>query len=162
MEPMNPTVMQTYRDTLQVGSAPSFIDSSEKIIPVAVVAGAVTANVTLTPLLSAPSSSQTLVRASNGGKAGTAITAGTGVLVYTVTAGKTLYVTGFMLSTNSGTNWELRDGTTIAGTVKASGQNCVGNMPVLPPGCLMSFTSGVFLDVTPSATYGWVLVGFEQ
>lgn len=36
--PINPTLQKSYRDTLQIPSAPAFIDTDKEIIPVAVVA----------------------------------------------------------------------------------------------------------------------------
>lgn len=37
VEPMNPTVMNNYRTALQVNGAPSFIDSSQDVQPVAMI-----------------------------------------------------------------------------------------------------------------------------
>jgi len=44
-EPISPDLMKSYRDTLKIASAPSFIDTSLPIMPVAVVAQTSTAEV---------------------------------------------------------------------------------------------------------------------
>jgi len=149
LEPMNPTVMQTYRDTLQVGSAPSFIDSSEKIIPVAVVAGAI--DVTTSSTIPIFASTQSPVSIGSG-KAGVSITSGTGILVRTNTAGKSFYVTAFYLGVVGATNptFDIRNGTTIAGTVVWSGGSLLGASDIGPIVVSLptpiKFSTGIFLD----------------
>lgn len=166
LEPMNPTVMQTYRDTLQVGSAPSFIDSSEKIIPVAVVAGAI--DVTTSSTIPVFASTQTPVAIANG-KAGTAITSGTGVLVRTNTASKSFYVTSIHLGVVGATNptFDIRDGTTIAGSLVYSAGSVLG---ASHPGPIVlvfptpiKFTAGIFLDTGNGGphTIVYAFSGFE-
>lgn len=101
-----------------------------------------------------------------GGKNGTSITAGTGLLLYTVTAGKTFYVSAITLSTaaaGGAQGIELRDGTTIAGGLKYSayiaGNSTINTgMPNVP----VAFTTGIFADVTATGAYFWDIVGWEE
>jgi hypothetical protein len=100
-----------------------------------------------------------------GGKLGQAIVSGTGALLYTVTGGKTFYLTGISLGSNTGAAFELRDGTTIAGTLQVSGwaptANSTGGWQVnfATP---IPFTSGVFIDVGGNVNINGVFTGFEQ
>jgi len=112
-----------------------------------------------------PTASQTTVQKTVA-KAGQAITAGTGALLYTVTAGKTLYVTHMNFG-NAATTYEVRDGTTIAGTLAlttysqgAGGTDqCTAQMSFPTP---LKFTAGVFLDLGATSTIVWGFSGWEE
>jgi hypothetical protein len=112
-----------------------------------------------------PATGQVIVSKSSG-KSGQAITAGTGILIYTVTGGKTLYVTSMSWGQANDANArrvEYRDGTTIAGTIRGSavqGANasCVQTFPTPVP-----FTSGIFLDIDATCnSLNWSFNGWEQ
>lgn len=101
------------------------------------------------------------------GKAPASITAGTGSLLYTVTAGKKFRVTSSKFWTTSATNSavELRDGTTIAGTVKQNGYIYGGGGA--GPDCQqylvpVSYSTGVFVDVQNTCNLGYEIVGYEE
>jgi len=99
-------------------------------------------------------------------KAGTSITAGTGLLIHTNTVGKTFYITSIVATANAATCFEIRDGTTIAGTLK--GSFYVGS---LGTGGTQSFstnfstplalTTGLFLDLGTTTTINYLIIGFE-
>lgn len=159
LEPMSPTVMQTYRDTLLVGSAPSFIDSSEKIIPVAVVAGAITVTATSETPYPIASSTQA-IKTLQSAKAGVAITAGTGLNLGAVTSGKVFYVDAISVYCPAG--WvEFRDGTTIAGA-RVYGFYANVGVNTITFAVPKRFSTGVFVDTVGSGTLISSVTGYEQ
>lgn len=109
---------------------------------------------------------QTQIAKSNT-KAGTTITAGTGLLLHTVTGGKTFYLSSMNLTEDGagGGGWDIRDNTAIAGTpIIAQGMtnqafpasvNMVFPVPI-------KFTTGVFLDLEQTGSVFWSIQGFEQ
>lgn len=127
----------------------------------ATISGSVTA------ALPTPSATQTI---RSGGNAtistGQSITAGTGIQVMTVTGGKIFYLTGFFYSQNSDANSNpfcLRDGTSVAGTLKFNGSGANSGLVYYSFPVPIPFTTGIWLDVAVTKafnTYGWV--GFEQ
>lgn len=117
-----------------------------------------------------PSANQTIVTYSTS-KSGQAITAGTGVTVGTVTAGKTFYCTNISVEQNSnnvGTTWNLRDGG-VAGTLKASGvigmangwERYSGGAITLPTPIAFTGGNAINLDVNNTSTVIYVISGFE-
>lgn len=130
------------------------------------VTASITGSVTTSTSFPIATSAQTIVPKSNG-KAGTAITAGTGALLYTVTAGKTLFIQSLSIKSNfaTGCGWELRDGTTIAGAIKINGtsSSAIGGAPfTITFPTPIPFTTGLFLDISDNSTIWWNFVGFEQ
>lgn len=107
-------------------------------------------------------SGQTIVTVANG-KAGTSITAGTGALLRTVTASKTYYVTSISLTAvGGGNNIELRDGTTIAGTLKCQMSAAVATTTICQTFPVpIAFTAGVFIDTSNTGTVGYCINGYE-
>lgn len=95
------------------------------------------------------------------GKAGTNVTAGTGALLYTVTAGKTLYVTSLNIQTGILGAAEVRDGTSLSGTLigavlgQVTGTEMSGPVPI-------AFTSGIFIDVAANQTVYYLIIGWEE
>lgn len=119
-------------------------------------------SLTASSSFSTPGASQTIVTKANG-KSGTSVTAGTGTLIHTTTAGKIYYVTSITISCSAAAGIEFRDGTTIAGTVKVAVQNntaaqvsCITFTTPVP------FSTGVFMDVGSNQVYVWTINGFEQ
>jgi len=105
-EPMNALVMQAYRDTLLVNGAPSYIDSSNQIIPVAVVATATSASVAQFFKLTDGTDNANVVGDALKVIESWTIPSGATIInvttetvtttyatIYTVTAGKTAYIT---------------------------------------------------------------------
>lgn len=96
-------------------------------------------------------------------KAGDAIVAGTGLLLYTVTTGKTLYVTDITVhANNTDTGHVFYDNTVVGGTVKFSagtnannGYHCHFTVPLV-------FANGIFEDSQSNATYHWTIAGWEE
>jgi hypothetical protein len=101
-----------------------------------------------------------------------AITAPT--LEYTVTAGKTLYVTDIMITVENTANalgqLLIRDGTTVAGAIvlpifiadPGAGSSAVGTLhhSFVEP---LAFTEGVFYDeATGTLTMSGTLIGYEE
>jgi hypothetical protein len=102
------------------------------------------------------------------GKAGTAITPGTGILLYTTTGGKTLYISSIGINFNIATavSFDIKDSTTaagsavIAGAIGAStGGDQTWNQSYPNPA---KFANGLFLDTTAGPTAcTWNFVGWE-
>lgn len=106
---------------------------------------------------------QTIINVSNT-KTGTALTAGTGLLLYTPTTGKTFYCTGLTIANGATalTGVDLRDSQTVTGTpIYATDQGTNGNTrdQLVTP---LKFTVGVFLDGVVSTTVMWALQGWEE
>lgn len=107
---------------------------------------------------------QTPINKSNT-KTGTACTAGTGILLYTVTSGKTFYLTSIALNgAQAANNMDIRDSTTISGTpnivlgTNNAGQGSANVFPVP-----IKYTVGLFLDVnTTDAAVRFTITGWEQ
>lgn len=136
---------------------------------VSVQSGLVTAtisgNVTSVPSLAVPSATQTIVNGRiAGGKTGTSCIAGTGLLMYTVTGGKTFYCTSISITGyTAACNFEIRDGTTVAGTLKfGSGVAPASNTTTIVFPSPMAFTTGVFVDAASTTTIAGQCNGFEQ
>lgn len=105
---------------------------------------------------------QTIISKSNT-KAGSAIVAGTGLLLHTVTATKTFYLSEISFSNTVGGTWDVRDNTAVAGTPKICARNDAGTtMTHLIFTVPVAFTSGVFVDVAANGTTIWTLSGWEQ
>lgn len=130
-------------------------DTSTSRIPVSITG----TNTPVTPF-SIPSSSQTIISDANG-VGGTAITALTGANLYTVTTGKTFYMTQLSVG---GVNaaFEIRDNN-IGGTLKITGVS-----PAIASGSwnnsfptYVSFGTNVFIDVGTTGTYYISFQGFE-
>lgn len=127
---------------------------------------AITGSINITNSFTMPGATQTQVSKTSS-KNGQSLTAGTGALLYTVTGGKTFYMTQLSTGHRQDANargCEFRDGTTIAGTLKAS-QMAPGNVgsstQTFP--APIPFTAGVFIDVDTAATQlVWSFSGFEQ
>lgn len=119
--------------------------------------------ITASPTLPQPTASQIIKKVFVSGKAGTALTAGTGALLYTVTGGKTLYVTSIDYGTfvAGGGAFELRDGLTIAGTVAYSSIGLQNAATVVALPTPVPFSTGVFVDVGTTQTYNFCLYGYE-
>jgi len=120
-------------------------------------------NVTYNPITNT-TLSQTLINKASG-KGGTAIIAGTGAALYTVTAGKKLYIKSLAIHQASGTvgTFELRDGS-ISGTIIASGglaPNASGSFE-LSFDAPLEFSTSVFIDTGANQTVYWTLSGFEE
>jgi hypothetical protein len=96
------------------------------------------------------------------GKAGTSIAAGTGRLLYTVTGGKKFYCSSIHFSSNAGTGWELRDGTTIAGSIVTAGGYSAPTYQDLIFPTPIEFTTGIFIDVAATTLMTWTITGWEQ
>lgn len=122
------------------------------------VSGSVTT--TIAGNLPSPSGTQTIVSKGNT-KTWTAVTAGAGTLLYTVTAGKTFYLTSFTISGSTAQQFEVRDSTTLAGTIRIGGL-----APASTPGSFvfpipMAFTSGLFYDCGANHSIGYTICGYE-
>lgn len=107
-----------------------------------------------------------IIKSSNTGKAGIAITAGTGAALYTVTATKTFYCTSITIgSQGAGASYtfEIRDGG-IAGTIKYGGVAPIGSSGsiVLKFPTPITFTTDVFLDIGVSQTVTFGVSGWEE
>lgn len=160
--PLNPTVMQQYRDALLVPACPSFIDTDAPVQPVSVIGGA-TLNAVLTGAgFSTPSSSQTPVCVTSG-KAGNAVTAGSPETLHTVTSGKTFYLTAVTLGCTStaGAVIELLDDATSKVVFPFSAATpSTGQSASFPTG--IKFTNSVKIDVAGAAvTTYYTISGFE-
>lgn len=106
-------------------------------------------------------SSQTIINKAPG-KAGTAITAGTGATLHTVTAQKSLYITSLFINVSSGAGIELRDngsGGTVKFTAQCNGLNYPVQVTFPTP---LKFSTDVWLDLGANATAYWSFSGFEQ
>lgn len=193
--PIDPTLQKSFRDTLGVPVSPSAFrdDDLKGIIPVAIVAQTTAAsvasfvkitdgtnNVTATaagllnvnPLLQYPqqSASQTPKWFADG-KAGVSTTAGTGRLLYTVTGGKTFYLTHLEFFMNTAMNpvqLEIRDSITLANTIKISTGSAPAQTASNGPQRIfmdfanpMQFTAGLFLDINTTGTCVVSGYGFE-
>jgi len=126
--------------------------------------GGTQANVTITGGvgLGTPNSNQTIIQKGSG-KSPVAITAGTGLKLYDVTAGKTLYVTSIAIGDSINNNFDIRDGT-IAGTIiqtfrLVSGvcTNGVLNFPTP-----LKFNTAVFIDSGANSSINWTFSGWEE
>lgn len=106
--------------------------------------------------------SQTIVTQSSA-KSGTAVTAGTGATLYTVTTGKIFYVTSIILGNNgSNTILEMRDngasGSLKLSSFLVSANNSIAFTFPTP----ISFSTNVFVDISASSTLVWALNGWEE
>lgn len=186
LRPYSATLQKAYRDTLGTPGAPEVIDDGVPVTPVAIVAtsalGSAVAISDGTDTLAVNSdgsinvqssaggfsvegSGQTIVSNTNG-KAGTAITAGTGVTIRTVTASKDAYITSFSIGQQSATSavrWELRDGGS-GGTLIYGGEcQQVGSVTsnyVFPTP--IKFGTDIWLDISSNETIIWAYSGWEQ
>jgi hypothetical protein len=123
------------------------------------ISGSVSASVTTT--LPAPGATQ-VIKIIKNNKSASALVAGTGALLYTVTGGKILYITSINIQGGSVSTWELRDGTTIAGAIVYVGRSptdVFANIVLPTP---IPFTAGVFIDVGTNCSVTYSLVGYEQ
>lgn len=120
-----------------------------------------TTTIITTPALSVPSVSQTIVMKGSG-KSPVAITAGTGLSLYSVTGGKTLYVQTLFIGDSVNNNFDIRDGT-IAGTILFSFRavTSVTNNGVITFPTPLKFSTAVFLDSGTNSSINWGFVGFE-
>lgn len=120
----------------------------------ATISGSVTA------ALPSPSATQTIVTKSNG-LAGTSITTA-GASAYTVTGGKTFYVTSISIScSTAGLIWEIRDGTSNAGTLKSAGACLVTTTNTLTFPSPIAFSTGVWITANTTQTVHWTINGYE-
>jgi len=99
-------------------------------------------------------------------KAGTSITAGTGVLAYTVTANKVYYITSVTLSSSNATatTVEIQDSTTLSQPadqivccVPADKSSVHLTFPTP-----IRFSHGVFIDVGTTSTITYLINGWEE
>lgn len=115
------------------------------------------------PSFAAPGASQTIISKSNT-KAGTSITAGTGLQMHSVTASKTFYMTALSVrGAVTGQSFDVRDSATVSGTPIIAGQcgnNADGWEQTFPTP--IAFTTGAFLDVASTGTMWYSISGFEQ
>jgi len=124
---------------------------------------AVTISGTVATGISEPASTQTIVQKANT-KSGTSITAGTGALLYTVTAAKTLYITTLVISSGAiNQQWDIRDSVTITGTpIFATATEGTGNNhQTITFETPLKFTAGVFLDISVTGNIFWTFNGYE-
>lgn len=113
----------------------------------------------------------TIINKSNT-KSGTSVTAGTGVTLYSVSANKTLYITGLSVTTNvaNGIFFDIRDsstpngGTPIfnagAGTVGTANLDSTTSVFTFP--VPLKFAVAVGLDVNATGSIWWSLQGWEE
>lgn len=113
----------------------------------------------------------TIINKSNT-KSGTSVTAGTGLVLYTVSTSKTFYVTGLSVTTNvaNGIFFDIRDsstpngGTPIfnagAGTVGTA--NLDSTTSVFTFSVPLKFAVAVGLDVNATGSIWWALQGWEE
>lgn len=120
----------------------------------ATISGSVTAG------LVAPATGQTVVMKASG-KGGQAVTAGTGVTLYTVTALKNFYVQSIFIQISAAYIFEIRDGGS-SGTIKVSGGsgNNADQFQMTFPTPL-KFTTDVWFDISANNTIWYTLVGYE-
>lgn len=181
--PISADVQSAYRSVLGSQTSPTTFDLDTPLTPVVVVAQASvnsgatfvkptdgTNNASFTTSgqskcynnLPSPDGTQTIVTKSSG-KNGTAITAGTGSTLYTVTGGKTFYMTSANFDFGTAGSMEVRDNGS-GGTVKLAGQEFTGSftheMYVFPTP--IAFTTNVWLDTTANTTVTWSFNGYEQ
>lgn len=179
--PISPALQKSYRDTMLTPTAPSYLDPTLPIQPVAVIAntstaastvqisdGTDTANVTtqgglqVSPNFSVPSSSQTIVKKSNT-KSGTTFTAGTGINLYTVTASKTFYMTHLFCSVSISNNFDIRDSSSVTGTpIICGGTGNNTDFFVMTFPTPIPFTTGVWFDSSASNNLWYSLGGWEE
>lgn len=103
-------------------------------------------------------------------KTGTAIIAGTGLLLYTVSANKTFYLTAMHVETGaagSGPRGVVYDATSLTGSPilnfmfpsnNVNSVQTVGHTFPTP----VAFKNGVFIDVSANDTVYWYIVGWEE
>jgi len=97
-------------------------------------------------------------------KAGTTCTAGTGLLLYTVTGGgRVFYLTAINVSVTSGAAiFDIRDSTTVAGTPILAWSDASNPSHTLVFPSPIRFGTGVFLDIVSTGTVVWWLTGIEK
>lgn len=117
----------------------------------------------VTTSLPAPSTSQAIVAKATSTKAGVAIVSGTGLLLHTVTAGKTFYMTSCNLDSTVSVGVVLFDALTVTGSPKfCAFDNVTYNTRNIFP-TPIPFTVGVVVDVsTGTADFRWSIEGYEQ
>ena len=111
--------------------------------------------------LAKPSSTQEIIQVSNG-KAGTSITAGTGALLHTTTPGKKFYMTSFSAWSSAIWGMEVRNGTTIAGTLAANLRGLADTLVTIQFPTPLEFDAGVFVDVGGTGAHGYCFSGWEE
>lgn len=175
--PINPDLQKSYRDTLEIPEAPSFIDTQLPILPVAIVANSANAanaqsviqsdgsnNITdvetvKTTAFRKGNSNQEIINVSTG-IGGRAITAGTGYTAYTVTTGKTFYMTSLTFSKATITGKMIcKDGSTNKICAGAFGNIARLEMSFPVP---IKFETNVFFDLGASDTVFYSFSGWEE
>jgi len=152
-----PRVISRVRDILGLRGSP--IAHAQNSIFAVVVANPENEPVTIG--FNRPTNQQKVQTFGNG-TAGTAITAGTPITLYTVTTGKKLYLTSLLVGQNlagQGPSILLKDGTTDMGAFfagdRASAQLITGPTPV-------EISTSVRLDASGNTTVVYFGVGYEE
>lgn len=104
---------------------------------------------------------QTII-AKSSSKDGTSVTAGTGILLHTVTTGKKFYLTGLSLGASIDNGFELNDGG-VAGTLVYAAVRVANSGVEQNFTTPIEFSTDVFLDVSvTNASVRWALSGWEE
>lgn len=112
-----------------------------------------------------PTTNQTIVQKAYG-KGYQAITAGTGATLYTVTAGKTLYISSLTVcgALGAANSIEIRDngsgGTIIYGSRTYEGTSETYARQTFPTP--LKFSTNVWIDVAANASITWAFSGWEE
>ena len=161
LAPINPTIAQNFRDTFGVSQCPPFFETDTPITPVVQLTPT---SVSVTQNFPTPGTNQTPIYIVNtGGKSQQSITSGTGALLHTTTAGKTLYIQSIAFGSGSNAGqFVLYDSTTLAGTIKVSGNFLVNNMFQMVFPTPIKFTNGIFADVNSTGGQTFTIVGWEE
>ena len=106
-------------------------------------------------------SSQTLKNYSSD-KAGTSITAGTGLKILDVTAGKSFYLTDILVVGDGGNiNFVLTEGT-VGGTHMFAGSGFQGSPTIANLTTPIKFTTALYLDLNATQTCIYSFGGYEE
>lgn len=181
--PISADLQNAYRSVLSTQNAPTTFDTDTPLTPVVVIGSASVASgasftkVTdgtdtllintdgsaLVTSLPTPRTGQTLINKSST-KTAISITSGTGINLYTVTAGKTFYLQTITFSANNATTFDVRDSASVAGTPIVAAQVATAISSVITYPSPVKFSTGVWLDVGSTITNGatWSISGWEE